>query len=322
MKTLLRALSGFVLTMLFVPAVLAGQQATIVEEEKFSLIVGVRTWWSTGSSDFNIAGVGGAPNVFSELTWDDVDSTVVELSADGVYRQRYILTADIGFGTVSGGSLRDQDFLGNNRTMLFSDTISAADDDYVLYASVDFGYRILRWGVRDRKPRSSLDLLIGYQHWRERYLATKTVDLFPGTRTIDQGTALTEEFIWDSLRVGARASVEIIPTLSLSGRFLFVPWTHFQLEDIHHLRTDLKKDPSFHATASGGFGMFFDATLSYGVWRGLSAEVGYRWWDITSGEGTITARSLIAGDVREPLNEANSTRHGVTLGVTYRFDVR
>ena len=78
MKTL-RALSGFAFAMLFVPTVVAGQQATVVEEEKFSLLVGGRTWLSAGKSDFNIAGVGGVPNVLSELTWNDVDSTVRDI---------------------------------------------------------------------------------------------------------------------------------------------------------------------------------------------------------------------------------------------------
>lgn len=305
--------------MLLVPTLLFGQRAATAQQQNFSLFVGERTWLTNGNSNFNIAAPGGVPNVLSELTWDDVDSTVVEFSAHALFFTRYSLSVDIGLGAISGGTLRDQDFLGNNRTMLSSDTISAADDDDLFYLNIDFGYRILRWAVRNKKPRSSVDLLLGYQHWREKYVATRTIDLFPGTRTIDPGKALTEEFTWDSLRVGARANIEILPKLSWGGRLVVVPWTHFQLRDIHHLRTDLRQDPSFEATADGGFGVLFDATLSYVVSRGLSIEAGYQVWDISSGEGTITARSLILGDVREPLNEANSTRHGAMVGINYRF---
>jgi len=321
-----RLFSGLAFAMLFLPTLVFAQQAAVVEEEKFSLLVGERTWLSKGKSDFNIAGVGGVPNVLSELIWDDVDSTVVELSANALFYQRWMWSVEVGFGAISGGTLRDLDFFGNNRTFLFSESISTADDDGLFYVSVDLGYRILSWAVRDKKPRSSLDLLIGYQHWREKYIATKGVQTQDPFGLIgfvgpfpDQGKAITEDFTWDSLRVGARANIEILPKFSFRGRLLFVPWTHFKLEDIHHLRTDLRQDPSSRATADGGFGVLFDATLSYNVWRGLSIEAGYQLWDISSGEGTITARSLIVGDVQEPFNEANSTRHGLIIGINYLF---
>ncbi len=325
MKTV-RALSGFAFAMLFVPTLVFGQQATVADKEKFSLLVAQRAWVTNGNSDLNIAGPGGVPNILSELEWDDVDSTVVEFTADALFFKRYILSVDIGFGAISGGSLRDKDFLGFDRTLLFSDTISAADNDDLFYVNVDLGYRILNccpfgfsWAVPDKKPRGTLDLLIGYQHWRETYIGKKTIDLFPGTRTIDQGNAITEDFTWDSLRLGTRVNIEILPKFSFRGRLMFVPWTNFDLEDRHHLRTDLKQNPSFETRTRGGFGVQFDATLSYIVWRGLSIEAGYQLWDIRSGDGTITARSLILGDVKEPFNEATSTRHGAIIGINYRF---
>ena len=97
---------------------------------------------------------------------------------------------------------------------------------------------------------------------------------------------------------------------------MFIPWTQFKLEDIHHLRTDL--NPSGIATAGGGFGVQTDTTLSYNVWRGLSIEAGFQYWDIGSGEGTQTTRTLI-GDLKSPFNGANSTRWGAIVGTNYGF---
>lgn len=319
--------------MLFVPALVFGQQATVVDEENFSLLLGERTWFSNGISDHSNADSDGVPNVLSFLKWDDVDSTVVEFTGDALIFKRYILSADVGFGAISGGSLRAQSFLGDNKTFLFSESKSAADDDDLFYVNVDLGYRLVGCFpyscssfVQDKKPWVTIDLLIGYQHWRETYVATKGVQTkdpfgligFLGPAP-DQGKFITDEFTWDSVRLGGRIGLSIGGKMSFRGRFMFVPWTHFELENISHQNTDvLKQDPSFKATARGGFGMLSDITLSYNVWRGLSIEGGFQYWDISSGDGTITARNL-TGDTKAPFNEANSTRWGAIIGINYRF---
>jgi hypothetical protein len=45
-------------------------------------------------------------------------------------------------------------------------------------------------------------------------------------------------------------------------------------DDVHHKRTDLRHDPSFHDEADGGVGVQLDGGLVYRLWRGLSVEAG------------------------------------------------
>jgi hypothetical protein len=318
--------------MLFVPDLVfgqqagGGQQATVVEKPDFSLSIGGRAWYSWGKSDFNIAGSGGTPNIISELIWDDVDSIVAEFTADMLFKDEYILTIDGGFGAIKDGTLNDSDYLGNDRTLLFSESISTADDDNMWFVSVMLGSRVLSWNVRDNKPRSYLALMIGYQHWTETYVATKFVQTQDPFGLIgfvgpfpDQGKGITEEFTWDSLLAGIRTEIEILPDFAFKGRFMAVPFTHFKLEDIHHFRTDLQQNPSFEATADGGIGVILDATLSYNFWGGFSVEAGYQYWDISSGDGTGTFHTVMFGDVEQPFNEANSRRHGAIAGISYSF---
>ena len=158
----------------------SGQQATVVDKENFSLLIGQRTWFSNGISDFNFGGPGGVPNLVSDLKWDNVDSTVFQFTGDALIFKRYILSTDVGFGAISDGCLRDQDF--NAFGILISESKSVADDDDLFYVNVDLGYRLMyccphrfSWDAQDKKPRGTLDLLIGYQHWREKYVATEGV---------------------------------------------------------------------------------------------------------------------------------------------------
>jgi hypothetical protein len=60
-------------------------------------------------------------------------------------------------------------------------------------------------------------------------------------------------------------------------------------DDVHHKRTDLRHDPSFHDEADGGVGVQLDGGLVYRLWRGLSVEAGYQYWRVKSGGGTSTA---------------------------------
>ncbi len=332
-------LLGCAIVMLFVPNLVygqpkaaGGQQATVVEKKDFSLSIGGRAWYSMGKSDWTMGGIGGVPALVSDLRWDDVDSIVAEFTADMLFLDQYILTIDGGlgalcessaFGCISDGTLTDEDFFGT-RSALFSQSISTADDDNMWFVSVMLGSRVLSWNVRDEKPRSYLALMIGYQHWTETYVDSKGVqticvgcEAFLGPFP-NQGKGITETFTWDSLLVGVRTEIEILPDFAFKGRFNAVPFTHFSHEDIHHFRTDLRQDPTGTATADGGIGVILDATLSYNFWGGFSIEAGYQYWDISSGEGTININTLTF-TTDQKLNEANSTRHGAIAGISYSF---
>lgn len=322
--------SIFLLLALLWPSVGWSQQATITETKDFSLRLGERVWLSTGHTEFSIAGPGGIPRIVSELEWKNLESQVFEFRADGLFREKYLLNVAVGFGYIGAGTLRDRDFDQFNCTGLCLETESAADADKLSFIRVELGYRLHKWDIRDGKPQSSLDFLIGYQRWRERYLATRTIllvdrtsDPLPLGPIPEQGLALTEEFTWDSLVLGAQSAIELFPDFLFHAKGLFIPWTQFQLEDIHHLRTSganaLQQNPSFQARASGGYGGQIEAGLSYRIWYGLSLSVGYQFWYLKSGRGIGTFHTVLHGDVRQPLNQVETLRHGVVLGVHYTF---
>jgi len=328
-----QALLGCAIVMLFVPNLVfgqpkaaGGQQATVVEKKDFSLSIGGRAWYSMGNSH----STDGSPTTgarIDELTWDNVDSIVAEFTADMLFLDEYILTIDGGFGAISDGSFVDLDWAPIvNAEDLISESISVADDDDMWFVSVMLGSRVLSWNVRDEKPRSYLALMVGYQHWTETYVATQGVQtrdpfgFFGGVGPFaDQGKGVTQTFTWDSLLVGVRTEIEILPDFTFKGRFMAVPFTHFTLDDIHHQRADLKQDPSFESTADGGIGVILDATLSYNFWGGFSIEGGYQYWDISSAEGTTTVRPLTGPTADIPLLDAHSTRHGAIAGISYSF---
>src|SRR5581483_6894378 len=180
------------------------------------------------------------------------------------------------------------------------------------------------WDWHGNSHESFVDVLVGYQRWKEQYVATDTQDLDPlglGAQTIDQGKALSEEFTWNNARLGVRTAIRLLSNLSFRGSAYYLPYVTFYLKDIHHFRSDLRQDPSFHGVADQGLkgsGAQVEAGFSYRVWQSLTLDLGYRFWTVRSPTGTITARET-TGDTEQVLNRVTSTRHGVLLGIGYTF---
>jgi opacity protein-like surface antigen len=274
-----------------------------------SLAIGGRLWVTSGYST-NSTGL-------SELRWRGVDSVVPEVNVDFVLN-RLVLMGSIGGGVIKQGVLIDEDFNDRDHDVRISRTRSDADDTGLLYINVDVGYRLLRWGEREQP--GFIDVLGGFQYWHERYVAFGATSAFPSVvPAISSGQkVITQDWDWYSFRLGGRTQVPIFGGLSAKARAFVLPWSKSVVDDIHHLRSDVRHDPSFRSEADGGVGVQLDGGLTYRVWRGLSVEAGYQYWWIKSGEGTLTARTP-DGDFEGKLFGNRIERHGPYVGLQYRF---
>lgn len=298
------------------------QQPAVREENRpYTLTVGVREWISQGRSAHNIGAPDGHPNVLSELTWRGMNSVITEVNADLVV-QRLVMTGSIGYGTIGGGTLRDQDWDGDNRTQKTFETLSRSNDGSVLVISVTPGVRAFQWTAEDNPVLGGLDILLGYQYWREQYVGFGAVNqLGPGQAP--DVKSITQTNTWQSLRFGTRIIVPFLSRIALKGSAFYIPVSSYRNEDVHHLRTSgpnaLRQDPSFVTTASGGNGVQLEGSLSVRVWQQLTLEAGYAYWDIRSGSGIVEAYPASGGVVREPHNVDNTRRQGVFFGVNWIF---
>lgn len=282
-----------------------------------SLVVGGRLWL-TGGYSTNALDVGDV-KPRSDLRWRGVDAAVGEVNVDFLWK-RLVVMSSLGGGGINQGVLIDEDFSQSNHQGRFSRTRSDVDGDGLFYINADVGVRALTWARGDGSMPGFLDALLGYQYWRENYVAFGITSLFPEVvpPAPNSVKVISQDYTWHSLRIGARTQVELISGLSLKARAFILPWSKHILEDVHHLRGDLKQDPSFRDEADGGFGVQLDGGLAYRVWRTLTVEVGYQYWRLDSGSGTSTARTVF-GDVTNRLPESTTERHGPYIGVQYRF---
>jgi hypothetical protein len=309
--TLSASLLVVLITLVLSTAGIAGAQDASNRSEDVGITLGGRVWASSGYSSRKIAASG--IDRLSDLRWRGVDSLVSEVSVDVVWR-RLVGLASIGGGVIDDGVLIDEDFDVSGERI--GRTRSSIEDSRLFYISADVGARVWDWTVPGAVARGYVDLLLGYQYWQEHYVAFGATG-FPVT--VPSGVkAILNEYEWHSLRLGARTRLPIYRGLSLDLRGYVVPWTFLVIEDVHYLRSDLRRDPSFRDEADGGIGWQADGTLQYAITPHLSVEAGFQYWKLKSAEGVDVAYTTV-GAFRQRLREATTERYGPFVGVRWRF---
>lgn len=290
----------------------------------WSVSLAGRVWVATGYSNWNFTSGGIDPA--TDLRWRGVDGIVGEVAADVTWK-RLVWMLSVGGTKLDDGTLLDEEFAKSDRQARFSYTRSSVDEGKIFYVNNDIGARVARWqSAVFGGPASGggyVDAFVGYQYWREEYVAFGVQgSLFLPGLTVNQAEpsstrALTHQYTRHSVRIGARAQVPLVGGLSLKALAAFSPWTHTEHEAEQHLQTDIRA-PTI-SRANGGFGAQAELGLAYAVWRGLSAEAGFRYWYFDSGSGDVTTTSTNGIVTRDKLNEAITERYGPYVGLSWRF---
>lgn len=328
------ALAGL-LTWILVSPVLAGAES-LFKSPDVRVDVTLTSWLTEGKTRWNFHNQNPRfGNPTSDLHYKDVGTTVTELGGTVWFDKRsfrYFLRGQVGYGAVGGGRLVDDDFVSAAGATAFGTTQSGAhrysrtysdlDGSHIWYLNADLGGDKDIW-----EGRASLGAFLGYQHREEQLQAFGVAQVectAPGTLCSAAGTvtavnrlALTNTAIWDSLRLGVEGEARFHPRFALDGRMTFLV-SQLNNKDIHHLRTDLKQDPSITITGTGiGFNAETNASLL--VYKRLFFDVGYRYWWQRVGSGDVVFRGTTGDSQPLPLTEFKSIRQGVTFGLRYTF---
>ena len=266
---------------------------------------------------------------FSSLTYKDDSTNIVELSGQAILSKRWFTRGAFGYGVMGSGTLVDEDFSGANGPLELRTTSKITGND-LLYVNGDVGAKLIQLP----NHRGVIGFFTGIQYWRQQHEASGVVQNFCNPVTIscnpaDNGQdlapgerAITNTATWISWRLGIDVDYRVTRRFTLEGKFAFKPVASLSNDDIHHLRQSgplaLQQDPSFRMTGTG-IGADADVGGSYMVTPYFSINLGYRfWWNrVTDGDVTVYPVSFASSTIN--LNEFETYRHGVTLGLRYIF---
>ncbi len=305
-----------------------------IQKHELQFEGGIGTWLSTGSTRWSHnskAALLGNPT--SELNYKDLRSNIFELRGEITLKQKWFLRANYGFGDITGGRLIDDDYVSQagavccttlNRPHRFSRTFSDVNGSDLWYVNADLGYK--GWSFFHNK--ASLRAFLGYQHWREKVEATGVTQVectSPGVECNPVGTVsnygqtvITNTVTWNSLRLGLEGGYQFLSRFRLDASVVYIPYTWMTNEDIHHLRTDLQKSPSFSMSGTGE-GVNVDGTGRFMIFPNLFFSLGYRYWWLGVTDGTWTNHPINAATTNAQLNQLQTFRQGYTLSLDYKF---
>ena len=268
---------------------------------------------------------------FSQLTYKDDSTNIIELSGQATVLKRWFARGNFGYGTMGNGTLVDEDFSSANGP-LESRTTSNITGNNLWYVNGDLGATLIQLP----NHRGTVGFFTGVQYWHQEHEASGVVlttcnppssicnpanigqDLAPGQ------TAITNTTNWISWRLGIEGDYRVTRRFTLEGKFAFKPIASLSNDDVHHLRQPglsslpLQQDPSFHMSGTG-IGADVDMGGNYMVTPRFSINLGYRfWWNqVTNGDVTVYPVGAPATTIN--LNEFQTYRHGVMLGLRYIF---
>lgn len=298
----------------------AGEE--LIQESRPKVELSAGTWISVGETKWahNASSVAGLGNPSSKLTYKDVGTNVVDLTGKFWFSPRVFGRLNGGFADIGGGRLTDDDYGSGQH--LTSKTTSNIAGNSMWYLNTDLGGRVKEFA----NHRGYLDLFGGYQYWHTEYRAVglgrvvcdPTVFNCNGALPAAGQTVITNTTNWHSLRVGASTEYRLTRGISLVGTAALIPLSIVENKDIHHLRPDLRQNPSSISVLGWGIGADADVGLRLMLAKSLTFNVGYRVWWNHAVDGTVTFHGT-SGSSEYPLTQFDSLRHGLTAGLNFTF---
>jgi opacity protein-like surface antigen len=300
----------------------------------FGVEMGGRYWYSWGRHKYDLGHLKSEPAVsyslVSRLTYDDLYASTGEFTGRLTAPWNLFAKGFIGGGSMVGGHMNDEDFNipgDQNDFIPYTNTLSSVAGSIPLYGAIDVGYD---WW---RTASYRAGTYIGYNYYQEAMQAfgvQQTANRL-GPFGPDNGGSLpatghpviTQDAVWQSLRLGAATEFYLVPGLKLSGDAAYLPYVSVDAEDNHFIGNSGQR-ASLNDLRGYGVGTQLEAMLSYDVTDQLSIGAGARYWAMWTTDGSFTRPVNTETPVTLPLRHQHlrleTERAGVLGQVMYKFD--
>ncbi len=241
----------------------------------------------------------------SRLTYSGLTTNSGELYGRVAFTNGWFVKGYIGGGSVSGGTLQDEDFPPiyvpfPPFVTPYSSTTSDQHSGYLTYASVDLGYDVVRGGD------FRIGAFAGYHYFNEAvnaYGCTQTAGnpfVCPAGAVPASVEVISQNNRWQSVRLGLDGSVKLGDRFTLSAEGAWLPYVHLDGTDTHWLRIPVDFTGPIPEDGTGQ-GYQFEALLSYKVTQNASVGIGGRYWHMQT-NGNSHFEDVAVGGMPQPVN--------------------
>lgn len=269
--------------------------------------------------NWNFAGDmdGENPNVQSELKWTDLKIYEVRLNGKSDINDKSFVEGSVGYGWIHGGHNQDSDYMGNNRTEMYSRSENNAGNGHVVDGSIGYGYYI------NKQEKSKIALVAGYSVNKQSLTMTDGdqtySDFYYQTQPIGPFSGLNSTFNtrWHGPYIGLSFEKQASEKLKILTRFEY-HFTKYHAEGNWNLSSAYAHPKSIEQSASG-YGTVFSIGTEYQMneeWA-LNAKMNFSRFKSKNGLHKAFAADGTTGETR--LNEAKWDSRAINLSVTKNF---
>jgi len=269
------------------------------------------------------AGLGGQPNILSELTWDGLDIATVNLGATLYTRQNWLMNFDFLYGEIYDGKNQDSDYFGNDRTQEFSRSNNGADDGSVMDLSIGVGKRFQRLLNEQTRTRFEWRPMAGLYYYSQDLKAVdgyQSISADPRLPPVGPFAGLDSSYdaTWYGPWIGLENLFIKQDSFDL-GLNLKYHYAFYDATAQWNLRGDFAQPESFtHKAEGGGFVTELTGAWYFSPRLALTLDLHYQKWKADrNGEDKIYFAD--GTTVKLKFNEAEWESYGVSLGLNYDF---
>lgn len=282
--------------------------------------------------DWNIAGnaAGSRPNILSELTWSDIESYQLSLSAQAQVGRHFYSRGHVNYAWIDAGTVRDSDYSGDDRTLEWSRSISETNDDelwdVVLGGGYPFTFQQRRWLVAPMVGASVHKQNLRITDGRQVLSAAPPPGYSPPPEIGPLNSRLNSlyEAFWTSawagfdLRYQLPAKADAAPPMEWGLSLAYHFWADYEAEANWNLREDLRHPVSFrHEADADGISVQAEWLIRLNRYLNVNLNWNYCRWEADAGKAT--AYFAEGGQQVTRLNEVNWDSQSILLGLALRF---
>ena len=276
--------------------------------------IGGRYWYSSGRTQLDLFGATQANGLISRLTYSDLQAHSGEVFGRAEHLSGFFIKGFVGGGAITGGGLRDEDFVTPSFP-LYSSTNSEQRDGRLAYATVDLGWT---WRSEDIK----LGFFAGYHYYFERVNAFGCVQTASPVICVPPVPAsellITQETNWNAVRLGFNGEWRWGGWI-LNADLAWIPYAWLNANDTHWQRIPFDFSGPTPELGNSFNNVQIEALLRYQFQNGFSVGIGGRYWRIdTSSAQAHFESSAVGGGVPQTISLVTE-RWGGFLQASYKF---
>ncbi len=278
----------------------------------------INTGYRSDDLDWSISGIGGTPNILSELTWKDIEIATINIGTTLYLKSNWLVNMDLVYGHIFDGKNQDSDYLGNNRTLEFSRSNNGADEGDILDMSVAIGYR-WQLPVKPQQPYPNIELRpqVGLSYHSQNLKVVDGFQTIPALGTFS-GLDTSYDATWFGPWLGLDSHINFSDAFTLSFNFEY-HYIEYDASANWNLRADFAHPESFTHEAKG-YGLVGSIASQLRLNNDLSLKLSIDYQDWQAHRDGVDKTFFSNGSsLTTGFNGVNWRSFGANIGLLYEF---